>query len=371
MPRRDLWLLPLIGIATLVILLVVGEFASRFAYAEQEVDACALSDPLLGSRYRHDCTSTGKTAEGPWVVYHYNDCGYRSAGSCAPVPAGTRRIAIIGASLAQGWLIPQAQTAAVILANDLQAACGAPVDVQNLGSIDHTGYRLVPLLQQALALKPQAVVLMIAPHDIENITPPTSVSGVPAPAEPPASETGVLRRLFVLLKSSRLVVVAQHFLFRNPDIYIPLYLRYGDQADFLRVPLKQAWQARLGVFDDLLGQLAALSHAADVPLVLVYAPQQAQAGLLVRHPLPPGVDPLAFGADIGRLADRHGVIFHDATLDFQRLPDPMSLYYPVDGHISGVGQPVIGAALARQFLTAVPAFATCTAHPITAAKLQE
>jgi hypothetical protein len=372
LPRRDLWLLPLICLLTAILLFTVGEAASRLLYAEQQDDACALPDPALGTIYRHDCTATVKTAEGPWVVNRYNDCGYRSDRSCGPVPAGTRRIALIGASLAQGWLIPEAQTTGATLAAALARACGAPVDMQNLGSIEHTGYRLVPLLQQALALKPQAVVLMIAPHDIEDITPPPTPGAPPAADKPPPpSQLGFLRRLFVLTQSSRLVTVAQHFLFRNPDIYLPLYLRYQDQADFLRVPLKPAWQDRVRLFDALLGRLAAISGAADVPLVLVYAPQQAQAGLLARRSVPQGVDPLAFDAEIGRLAARHGVIFHDATLDFRALPDPMSVYYAVDGHIAGAGQTLIGAALARQFLSAVPGFTTCAASaPVDAAKVQ-
>jgi hypothetical protein len=87
LPRRDLWLLPLISVLTLCIPVGGAELAARLIWPLQLDNACRLADPEVGVRYRPNCTTTMKTPEGPWYVSSYNDCGYRSDSSCGP-PAG-------------------------------------------------------------------------------------------------------------------------------------------------------------------------------------------------------------------------------------------------------------------------------------------
>ena len=72
--------------------------------------------------------------------------------------------------------------------------------------------------------------------------------------------------------------------------------------------------------------------------------------------------------DLGRLAARHGLLYHDAALNFQSVPAPQQLCHPVDGHISGEDQTILGNALTRQVLAGLPAFADCK-NQITAASV--
>ena len=74
--------------------------------------------------------------------------------------------------------------------------------------------------------------------------------------------------------------------------------------------------------------------------------------------------------DLGRLAARHGLLYHDAALGFQSVPMPVpqQLCHPVDGHISGEDQIIMGDALTRQVLAGLPAFADCK-NQITAASV--
>ncbi len=376
LPRRDLWLLPLTSLLTVVGLLIAAEGVSRVFYTEQLGDSCKVADPTQGSRVLPDCTSALKAAEGPWTTNHYNALGYRTDPAWSPYPANAPRIGLIGTSAAQGYLIKYEETAGATLAADLSAACHEPVEVPNLGAIGFAEGSLTARLVEALAMHPKLVVFMVVPHDLQSM----DVTAVPAPGAAPAaglgaasaepgepgaaggaadSHEGVLHLASRLVKNARIVEVMQHFLFRNPDLYLPLYLRFGDQADFLRVPLSHAWQARLMAFDGMLGRFEALGRAAGVPIALVYAPQEAQSGLLSRRTLPAGVDPLAFGVDLGQLAARHGMLYHDVTQDFRAVPDTQDLYYPVDGHISGAGQIIMGRAIAREILADLPAFSGC------------
>jgi uncharacterized membrane protein len=257
-------------------------------------------------------------------------------------------------------MVPYADTIGYRLSDDLTRLCRAPVDVQNLGGIGYfVPARLEERLDEALALKPDAVLLVMAPADIET----GMVDDTAAAADAAAGERlGAQARLFRALKQSRAVVVAQHFIFRDMAIYLPLYLRYGDKADFLRPPFTPAWQARLALFDALLTELTRRTSAAGVPLVVAFVPQEAQIALMAGRPLPPGVDPDALPRALAEIAARHGAGFADTSQALRTHPDPERLYYQVDGHLSGEGQPIAAAFIARRFVTgAAPAFASCDA----------
>ena len=118
LPRRDLVVLPLISILTITLLLLGSEVAARHFFPESSGgDSCRVADATIGFKYRPNCTSRVKSAEGPWVVNHYNECGYRTNQSCGAKPSGSTRIALIGSSVAQGsyvgydeiWATPRGQ----------------------------------------------------------------------------------------------------------------------------------------------------------------------------------------------------------------------------------------------------------------------
>ena len=358
LPRRDTWLLPLISLTTVLVLLAGAELASRLIWPEQAFNACRMADKQIAFRYRPNCTSMMKTVDGPWVTNEYNGCGYRSVASCGPVPVGTRRVALIGSSLSEGYMVEYPNSIGARLGVDLTRLCKAPVEVQDLGAMGYSGALLPPRMQEALRLRPDAVVLVLAPFDLEY-----EVGDAPPPAsdgQAAVNPGGFLKRIFDALKSSRSVVVAQHFLFQNPSIYLPLYLRYGDKADFLRPPFTPRWQARLRTFDALIGELAAQAHEAGVAFTFAFVPQEAQVALLAGRTVPPGVDPAALSAALQGIVARHGVGFADTSVALRAEPAPERLYYQVDGHLSGQGQPIAAAYIAQQ-LAAKPdgAFSGC------------
>ncbi len=347
-PRHDFWLLPLVSVATIVVMLLGAELTARAAWPEQMVNACRMSDPQVGNRYRGHCTSRLKTAEGPWVTNDYNDCGYRSPTSCGPVPAGTRRVAIIGTSLAEGYMVEYPDTIGARLAVDLTRMCQQSVEVQNLGANFYGGRLLVPRMAEALRLRPDQVVLVLAPFDLDaELRDGDPVRVTPNAADPTMLTGGLQQRVFGALKQSRTLTVAQHFLFQNPSVYLPLYLRYGDKADFLRQPFSPNWQKRLRHFDALMGQLANQAHASGVPLTFAFIPQEAQIALMAGRRVPPGIDPSALQAALRAIAGRWGVGFIDASLMLLTQRTPERLYYQVDGHLSGRGQPLAAAAIAQ------------------------
>jgi GDSL-like Lipase/Acylhydrolase family len=370
--RRDIWLLPLIAALTVVFMLAGAELASRLIWPEQEENTCIIADPVIKFRYKPNCSSTMKAAEGPWYTNDYNACGYRSSTPCGPVLAGTRRIAMVGFSVGEGYLVEYPHTIGARLADDLTAMCNAPVEVQNLAAAGYTFHQLLNRMDEALKLHPDVVLLPVVPYDIESelsdamdpITeerPDDAPPPVSLPFADNAARVEPQRRLVLWLRQSRALEIAQHFLFRNRSAYLPLYLRYGDKADFLRLPFSAAWQTRLNRFELLVRAL--LARANNVPFRVVFVPQLAQVELMTLDQHRPGVDPHALPEALSAITARNGVGFVDGSDALKAEPRPELLYYQVDGHLSGLGQPIVARLLAERLRDEPDGpFASCRAQ---------
>ena len=365
LPARDMVLLPLISALTIILMLGAAEALARVFWPQQLHDKCELHDPRLGSVFKPNCSSRIKTAEGPWVTNHYNNCGYRTEESCGPKAPGQLRVAVLGTSISRGYLVPYQDTFAARATRELERRCRRPIDFQNLAgggtgslSLDNL-YLRIP---SALALKPDVLVLTLAPFDLEEMRPPPSARS----AEPQAKDwlrwrlTAQLMRLDSALRSeSRAFLVAQHLLYQNLDSYLPLFLKHGDEADYLRPPFTPAWQQRFRQLDTDLGQVADRIRAARVPLLVVFVPLRAQAALVKWPALPPGVDPHAIGRAIGAIAAKHGLLYSDLTDTIAARPNPADLYYPVDTHPTSAGHKVIAQAVVSALLHDIPALGPC------------
>ncbi len=363
LPRRDLFLLPLLALATIVVMLFGAEASARWYMPLQETDACLHADPVLKSLPHPSCTSLTKAAEGEWVTNHYNSCGYRSETECGAIKPRGLRLAVLGSSASWGYEIPTDQTWWHRVATHLASVCNRPIDVQNLGGIfdfNQVGAR-VP---EALALKPTAVVMIMSPFDLDRLPDSDfdpdfrmhrSGSGQGINAKP---DLETLQKIKVVLTNLRATTAAQSLMYRNADTYVPLYLNYRDKADFLRPPFTKPWQRRLQITDQALGWMAGQIHKQGLPFILVLTPQQAQADIIASHKVYPGIDPFALNHAIAAIAARHGIVFRDLTPRFNRIEDAPALYLNTDGHLNGKGNGLIADA-ALDGLLAIPAIASC------------
>jgi hypothetical protein len=379
---RDAWLLPLISLCTTLLLLVLAEGFARIGWPERKENACVVYDhSMFIYHYKPNCVSTMKAAEGPWYTNRYNECGYRSNTSCGPVAAGVRRIALVGSSVTEGYLVEYPHTFAAQLGDDLRAMCQAPVDVQNLGATGYIGRLLVPKTAAALRLRPQAIVYFLSPYEIQlqldrqmyRFPDPLIDPPIPLPVaqihKPTALSKDQLRQVVSdLFRESRAVAVAQHFMFGNLPLYMSIYLNFGDKADFLRPPFTPRWQARLRQVDMLFAAMAEQAHQAGVPLILVFVPHQAEIALEAGEAKADGVDPRAFPDALKESALRHGAIFIDSSDLLEKQADPAALFYRVDGHLSGKGQPIIARYVAEKIAALNPGpFSNCR-HPVSASR---
>jgi hypothetical protein len=365
LPRYDLIVLPLIVLLTLAAMAGIGEFAARRIFVESGAETCGTIGPAGVAVMRPNCVSYRKAAEGPQTVNAYNDCGYRTPQPCGTRPAGGIRVALMGASTAQGLKVRYADTFAARLTEALSRACRRPVEFQNMGVPGAGLLDVYRRLDEALAMHPDLVMLAMTPYEMKAEIPPSELARRdqpaargPEPAAPPPDKS-LVARLSDLAFNSRILVVAQHYLFQDRETFAKLFLLHGEDAGYLRVPYSPGWEQRLRDFDVLIGDMARRTAAAGVKLMVVLGPQRIQASLLDPAVRPAGVDPFEIGRRLARIAEKHGVLFEDTLEGFASAPDPDAMFYAVDGHMDANGHAVFARAVLDRLTRDAAAFRDC------------
>lgn len=357
LPRRDIFILPFLSVLTIAVCLSASDLVARHYFSTGGADTCKVDDNSIGFRYRPNCTERIKIAESPWVTNQYNECGYRTKESCGPKPSGTTRIALLGSSVSLGLYVNYEQTFATQTAQELTRILHHPVEVQNLGRTNVSPISMFHQLDEALALKPDILIMAVDPYDIDHLDPadmPDRYKPIPPDsrfnADSPEYSRTLLKRIKGLVSESHLVTAMVHFLFQDSSKYLTVYLNYKDHADYLRPPLTTAWEKRLDAFDELLAEMASKSNAVHVPFVLLETPSLAQAAL-VKEPSPPAtLAPYDFNNRLQQIAMRHGVQFVSALSEIKDGPEPNQLFYVVDTHLNAEGEALVSRVLVEQLL---------------------
>jgi len=350
LPRRDYILIPLLSLGTALGMAAIAEATSRIFWPDNSLDACVLPD----GHHKPNCSAPLNTMEGPAYIESYNECGYRTQASCGPKPPGHIRIALLGSSFAMAFGVSYEQGFPGKAERQLTSACRHPVEIQNLSSPNLQPLQIYHLVDEALSLKPDLLIVNINPMDLDQNYTDQEIRDRDQPVamqrkETPRSTVG--RILKYVQDNVTFVLVAQHYRFLDQDDYIRHYLQYGDSADFLRQPFTDAWARRFSQLDILLGDIADRAHSKAVPVALIPGLQRAQAGLMSESNRPAGVDPFAFERELAAIAARHGIVNIDPDPEFRRTPNAASLFYPVNGHFNERGNTVFQQALTRGLLS--------------------
>ena len=377
--RRDYYILPLICLFTALIMLAAVEIGARYWFVESWEGSCGIKSALHGYRFAANCVCFSKAAEGPNVEYAYNECGYRSRESCGPKPANALRVALMGASTSEGFKVSYEHAFATRAATALSGQCGRPVEFQNMGVAGYKPIDQYWMMDEAIAMRPDLIMLVVTPFELVDITEPNVLANRRNPevllqeksaikaTHKPATLVSVVD---AAIADSRAVLAAQHLLYQNREKYISLFLMHGDKADYLRSPLTVNWEKRLEVLDLLFGEMADKARAAGLPMALVVGPQRIQAALLDPKFRPPGVDPFMIGKKLAEIAGRHGILYLDSLEAFAADPQPEQLFYPVDGHMTDAGHALLADAIVRRLLGAdAPPFNQCRSMPIKESRL--
>ena len=288
--RRDLIILPLISVLTIALILTGTEFIAQLAWVDGRHDACL--DPTV-MHYKANCYSRTKVFEGPWVENRYNECGYHSKESCGPKAPGTIRVAVLGTSYAEGYSVPYEETYLTFAREELGRSCHKTIEFQNLAVTAIFFRETARRIDEALALKPDLILLVVIPHDLfidgsRGNSPNTKQAGPVIHAalqhfDPANLWFRIKQRIVNTTNSTRTFMVARHFLYRDPETYSEAVLREGDVSDYLRTPLSPKWEERLRMADKQIGKMAEKAHEAGVPLMLLLGLDRADVALILSN----------------------------------------------------------------------------------------
>jgi hypothetical protein len=240
------------------------------------------------------------------------------------------------------------------------------------------GYELLDSylrIDEALTMKPDAIVFLFGPYDIEAISTPERLAQRdhpellrPAQHEAAAANSRsypLLKRLIDLADDSRALVMVQHFLYSDRQTYVKLFMMYGDKADYVRPPLSGMWEKRLAIVNLLVDGMARKVHAAGIPLIDVLSPTELQVSLL-NTPGAPG-NPGTIDKRLADIAAKHGVVTADTLQAFHGVSSPSELFYSVDGHLNGDGHAILAGSVVRRLTDgSVAPFAGCRGSRVMA-----
>jgi len=376
LPRRDWILLPILGFATMA-LLVIGteELASRrFLDAETGLAPClVLNDSSTGVRGVPNSTCWAKGKESSWTEYKFNSRGHRAGMESGSKDAGTYRIVMTGSSVAMGLFVPREQTVAALLPKELSQLTGRKVELYNTSigaAYGGTPHSISLRFNEIVAAKPDMILWILTPWDIDHapdLKPETDylrAEGRSAPA--PYREAGprgvMLRRiaaaigvqslagsLYDRMKEFRFRTLLSHYLFESQSLYVKSYLKNGeDAAGFLKSEWGPEWLEKRNDFDRYAAEIEEQAGSVGVPLVAVQVPTRAQAAMISMGEWPEGYDPYKIDHEVKAVIQAHGGVYLDIFPSFRSIPNPESHYMPVDGHPDADGHAMIAALIARQ-----------------------
>ena len=360
-PRRDFILLPAISFATIVAMFAGAELGTRIFWPAQSDDSCSIRGALEN---KPNCTATGKAAEGPLTTYHYNECGYRTNDSCGPKPPGAFRICVLGTSVSEGFNVPYDQTFTSSAAHEIGRAAGRTVQVENLAFENLSPLQCYRRLPAALGLRPDLVIYAVSPFDLEQPIDPAQLADRNNPAKSDVaptmqfkdSWTGRMRQM--LMNNSRAILIAQHFLFSNPETFLRVYLAHSDTG-YLQQPANPAWRLRYSNFELIIGDMASRTRQRGVPLFIMAVPSRAQAALFSPEARLTSTDPFAFGASLRTICEKTGAVYVDSLEEFSQTPHAERLFYVVDSHVNSDGHALLSRALVRSALNgSIPSLIT-------------
>lgn len=355
-----------LGLSLTSVLIFFGgvELTARLAWpGGEDLVVCSTPHPRLVWARKPMCDAYEHKPESTRHEYHFDSCAQRNLVPCERATVGSLRIAAIGDSMTEGALVGVEEIYVNVAARVL-AQLGKPVFVGNFAVSGWDLLQYSERLEDALKSKPDVVVVGVVSNDLFDDPSPEGLEVLRRALVQRGAERlmrdrvdrwhneTLLATIRSLLNRSRAVIIVQHYLFRSDSAYIGTYLARGAYGNYLAREYTQEWVNRVEGGARLLQSMAERSQAAGARFVVVLIPQRVQAVMLgMKSSLPQEFEPSGLQR---RLREKLGGV---DVLDFlevlEKTERPGDLYFPVDGHLTPVGQRVLGEALGRHLATSL------------------
>jgi len=135
-----------------------------------------------------------------------------------------------------------------------------------------------------------------------------------------------------MARTSRALIVAQHFMLRDENFFLRAFAHYADPLDVSRVPMPKPVEERFERLDNLIGRLADRTQAARIPSFMIPLPNRIQSDLISKDITIPSMNAYAFPTRMGEIAKKHGMGYIDLVPELKKTRNTARLFYAVDGH---------------------------------------
>lgn len=385
LPRRDWILLPAVGLLTIVVFVAATELLVRlfFPASTAELPQCFVfkntDEGVKG--IPHSVCHDKRADEPQTVVYRLNECGDRSELPCGVKPPATYRIVLIGSSIAFGPGVSRENTYSATLPVDLSRLTGRNVDLYNEGSFGALPlHNIVSHFDEVEAARPDMILWVVGIYDVEAVKLQEQADLIAtqaaetAPPKPPSFGDRLANALQPqtlkteirdALSKPRASVIFRAFMSQHESEtgFVSSYLANGDrEAGYLKAKPSEHWASNESVFDAYAAAVVQRARAAHIPLVVIFAPNAAQAEMISLNAWSPEYDPYRVDRELQSVVTANGGRFIDILPDFRGVQNPRQYFFPVDGHPNAEGHALFERILAGEIsksaippLTAGPA----------------
>lgn len=374
---RDKFLLPVLALLTPFLLIQATDRALRSSYptSSEHLGRCLdYAGATAGIPGIPNCAVSDKLYETPLIHYRFNACGMNSVAGCHASKPGTFRIALLGSSIAFGQWVEFDDSMAHQIEIDTAQATGRRIEVANYARMEEIPPLAVRLLPDVLAKKPSVVLLAVSPYDIgvSDTNPARAMQitrsmkenhlhwwidylrGLLATSSPSQLADVFLTHVKNRFEGTRAATLLLTLDYQNKQQYIRQYLKGQDsEVGYLPVSSSAVWEKEYLAFGRSIQQMAAMTHQAGVPFVVVLLPTRAQVAMLNSGSWPSAYDPYKIDAKVAAIVRSDGGMFLDVFPGCADTPDLEKHFFIQNGHPDGVAHTFFARLIAEQLTSGV------------------
>jgi hypothetical protein len=367
--RRDLLLMPLIGILTIAVVGVTAELLARAHHFYESAAGMAAclddSDPARGVRGIPNSVCREKSLESDDIEIRLDSRGYRSDRELGPKQLDVYRIVLIGSSVALGERTQFENSPAALLAPQIAALSGTRVEVYSEGMAWGFARNADLRIRDAIDLQPDLILWVVTPLDIARSE--DTLARLPD-SPPPANGIGKLKYevlQYIRSHGGDIVIgqVLRHYLYElqseNQFVRSALQnLSPDDEQGFLHITQGPAWQQHWADFTRHAQSMIMRAHDAGIPMAVAFAPNRLQAAMISRGAWPAGFDPYGINRGVQSRVEAKGATFIGILPRYAAVPGTEHLYLALDGHPTDSGYHFLAQAIAEELTSgAIPRLA--------------
>jgi lysophospholipase L1-like esterase len=345
-----------LSVVSLLIFCLGLEGVTRiFWYPEIVGSGCYEADLVF---YRHNtpnCKFSARIAEGTELIeYKMNQCGFRSESKCSFDNEIGLQVLGMGDSFTFGAEVQREETYLHVFQKHLENRLRNPIEVLNAGVGGWGIFQYYLFLEQAIKSSPDVITVGLLPNDffgnfdgitLEDIRNKNLSKGIEI-----SVEGGWYLKIKSFIKQSMFLNWLAHTFLSNGEVYATIYKTKTGEDSYLRKTYSKNWQGKMNLAKAVISKMKAETEKNNIKLVLVIIPQKAQALLLEYPEKFKDFDPYHFSRHFHSIGNELSVPVVDFIDFLASHTNPLSLYFPLDGHLNPEGQKLLGEFLGNEFI---------------------